>query len=212
MGAYGTILHYNGSAWTAITLDPPISMTLHGVWGSAYNNVFAVGTAGTILHYNGITWSSITLAPPISMTLYGIWGSSATDVFAVGAYGTILHYDGNTWSAMPSWTTMGLTGVWGNSEDDVFAVGYGGTVLHYGVTGTTSSSSSSTTTSTIGRTFYISNQLAMTSNAWAKSGNPMKHIPTLMKDVKLYCVDPQAKLYTGSYVTQDGDTFVLKER
>ena len=54
----GTILHYNGSAWSPMTSGT--TFVLNGIWGSSGNNVFAVGEGGTILHYNGSAWSPMT--------------------------------------------------------------------------------------------------------------------------------------------------------
>ena len=105
------------------------SISLLGVWGSAWNDVFAVGTGGTILHYNGAVWN--TMASGTTDHLVGVWGSAWNDVFAVGTGGTILHYNGVAWGAMVSGTTSHLVGVWGSAWNDVFAVGQGGTILHY---------------------------------------------------------------------------------
>ena len=114
---------------------------LQAVWGSASNDVFAVGRNGRILHYDGSSWSDMSSGT--SEWLHGVWGNSPSDVFAVGDDGTVLHYDGNdvdngTWTAMTSNTQRDLWGVWGSASvgtggkaDDVFAVGNGGTILHY---------------------------------------------------------------------------------
>jgi hypothetical protein len=45
----GTILHWNGSAWSAVTSGT--STYLYGVWGSSGSDVFTVGGSGLILHY-----------------------------------------------------------------------------------------------------------------------------------------------------------------
>jgi hypothetical protein len=47
VGEAGVILHYDGTAWTAIT---PTTSNLLGIWGSSLSDAFAVGEAGTILH------------------------------------------------------------------------------------------------------------------------------------------------------------------
>ncbi|RPJ58448.1 MAG: hypothetical protein EHM12_07835 [Dehalococcoidia bacterium] len=120
--------------WT--TMNSGTFRALRGIWGSASNDVWAVGGEGTILHYNGSTWASVT--SPDSTTLTGVWGSSSTNVFAVGWNGTIIHWDGNTWSTMTSGTSRDLYGVWGDSANSVFAVGGSQTVLHWN--GTTWSS------------------------------------------------------------------------
>jgi len=127
VGEAGTILHYNGSTWSA--LSSATSYPLVGVWGSSSSDVFAVGEHGAILHYDGSTWNAMSSGT--SEHLYGVWGGSSSDVFAVGWWGTILHYDGSTWSAMDSGTSNDLYGVWGSSSSDIFAVGWHGTILHY---------------------------------------------------------------------------------
>ena len=88
VGVNGTILHYDGTSWSAMTSGTTV--LLYGIWGSSASDVFAAGVSGTILHYNGTTWSAMTSGTGYS--LYGIWGSSGSDVFAVGECGTVLHY------------------------------------------------------------------------------------------------------------------------
>jgi hypothetical protein len=127
VGSAGTILHYDGTAWSAMSSNT--TERLRGVWGSSGSDVFAVGDRGTILHYDGAVWSEMDSGTDSS--LGGVWGSSGNDVFAVGSTGAILHYDGTAWSAMDSGTTDCLFGVWGSSDSDVFAVGDNGTILHY---------------------------------------------------------------------------------
>jgi len=127
VGDYGTVLHYNGSAWSEMSSGT--TDHLNDVWGNSGSDVFAVGDSGTVLHYNGSAWSAMSSGT--TDYLYGVWGSSGSDVFAVGSSGAILHYNGSAWSAMSSGTTEYLKGVWGSSESDVFAVGYSGTILHY---------------------------------------------------------------------------------
>jgi hypothetical protein len=43
----GTILHYDGAAWTEVQT---LEQQLNGVWGSSPADVFAVGEDGTIMH------------------------------------------------------------------------------------------------------------------------------------------------------------------
>jgi hypothetical protein len=51
VGASGTVLHYAGTGWSAMTRTT--SNDLRGVWGSSGSDVSAVGEDGTILHYGG---------------------------------------------------------------------------------------------------------------------------------------------------------------
>lgn len=132
-----------GGDWVYETGD------LRGVWGSASNDVYAVGKRGIILRYNGTNWKPVETGFGACSSydkLKDIWGSSATDIYAVGCYdsswderfdrclggnGVILHYDGSSWGKTDIGGTEGLNGVWGSSASEVFAVGSGGTILHY---------------------------------------------------------------------------------
>ncbi|MCP4107814.1 MAG: hypothetical protein GY749_20105 [Desulfobacteraceae bacterium] len=119
VGEKGTILHYDGSTWTAMASNS--YNYLRSVWGRSGNNVFAVGENGTILHYNGTDWTRMTSTT--SDDLEGVWGSSGNDVFAVSKQGSIFHYNGNTWTQMPQSTLCPLYDIWGTPSDNVFAAG-----------------------------------------------------------------------------------------
>jgi len=126
-----TIMHYDGTSWTAVGEIAGGS----GVWDRRLPTFSAVGgdlTASAILHYDGTTWTPMT-APSGSPTLRGVWGSSPSDVFAAGS-GGILHYDGTSWTPMEG-TGWLNSSVWGSSASDVFAVGkdddLAGVMLHY---------------------------------------------------------------------------------
>lgn len=73
----------------------PTLKDLNGVWGSAWNDIWAVGAGGTVLHYNGISWG-----PDNSGTtadLLAISGSAKTSVWAV-ATKQVIQYNGTSWS------------------------------------------------------------------------------------------------------------------
>jgi hypothetical protein len=61
---------------------------LRDVWGTASNDVYAVGWNSTILHYDGTGWSQLTSRTDV--WLEGVWGTASGDVYAVGRYGIIL--------------------------------------------------------------------------------------------------------------------------
>jgi hypothetical protein len=132
-GHTGTILHWNGSAWSATSSGP--TALLSGVWGSGASDVWAVGDRGAAVHWNGAAWSAV-VATGTTQSLGGVWGSGPSDVWAVGHGGTILHWDGTTWSPVPSGTTLWLGGVWGSGPGDVWAVGHSdtfdaGVIVHW---------------------------------------------------------------------------------
>jgi len=109
----------------------PTGNHLHGIFGLASNNIWAVGDSETVIHYDGSSWQTVNIGGGGIHTLYDVWASSPTDVFIVGFNGLIYHFDGVSWTQQPSGTTFTLRGVFGNAPDDVYAVGSLGTILHY---------------------------------------------------------------------------------
>lgn len=88
--------------------------TLRGLWGSAPNDVWAVGDS-TGLHWNGTAWSSVS-----GVAGNGVWGSGANDVWAVAA-NQIVHWDGTRWQSAFTPSAQ-INGIWGIPPNDVWAV------------------------------------------------------------------------------------------
>jgi hypothetical protein len=63
---------------------------LNDIWGTASQDIFAVGDDGTIRHCDGATWSS--MFSPTNSALQAVWGSGPGSLYAVGSSGAILHY------------------------------------------------------------------------------------------------------------------------
>lgn len=138
VGNNGTILHYDGSAWTLQTsgVAPPASIT--SVWGSAANNVYAVGVTNTtvspsvptFLHYDGSSWSFVVTGYDIH--LWAIHGTSANNIWAVGDAGHVFHFDGNSWVHSSTGGNFGaLFSVWSFSSMDTWVSGNYGQVYQY---------------------------------------------------------------------------------
>ena len=123
VGENGTILKWNGAAWSAQTSGT--TQLLYGIWGSDANNIWAVGAGGTILKWDGSTWSPQTSGT--TNTIYGVWGTpDAQNVWAVGDKGTILRWVSSKWTAQSSPTANGLFGIWGSDSSHLWAVGGAG--------------------------------------------------------------------------------------
>lgn len=137
-------------AWHAVLQG--LKPTLLCVWGTAPNDVFAVGgprgngTPSAVLHYDGHGWKD--LAPGGTETFWWADGTSNRDVWIVGEGGRITHFDGLAFREHLSGTTATLYGVWASAANDVWAVGGtpgGGTsrpndvVLHFDGAGWTAS-------------------------------------------------------------------------
>ena len=132
VGWHGTILHYDGTAWSDMSPDTAGNpVFLEDIWGSSGKNVFAVGHKGIIGHYDGEKW--VAAQSPTDQHLYAIWGQDGaeTGIFAAGA-GTVLRYDGTSWKEMSlSIESPDLRDIWGENADSVYAVGTEGLILHY---------------------------------------------------------------------------------
>jgi len=101
-GANGTLMHWNGSVWTAVPTTS--SLYIFGLWGASSKDLWGVGNDGYQLHWNGTAINSTnTLDYTGFNTIYGL---NAKDIWALGSccwqdggsepWGA--HYDGERWS------------------------------------------------------------------------------------------------------------------
>ena len=122
-----TVLRWDGMSWQ--TEQTPNVPTLVGVWGSAANNVWAVGHE-TILHWDGSAWTPSQFPLAGTPVVWGVWGRNDHDVWAVGEGGLIVHWDGNAWTKQRSPGAVTLRQVIGTSEG-IWAVGDDGAILRH---------------------------------------------------------------------------------
>jgi hypothetical protein len=120
----------NPTTWQRVT--GVTGQSLYGIWGAAWNDVWAVGAAGTILHYDGTSWT-LKAQGLTTRTLFGVWGSASNDVWAVGQASSIFRYDGTSWrDVSPGFTPDGtFRATWGSAPNDVWAVGEMVGAAHY---------------------------------------------------------------------------------
>lgn len=135
--AGGTVAaHYNGT-WHNQTISATGTIALNAVWGSASNNLYAVGNGGLIVHNDGVTDTWTQQTSPTTSDLYAIWGSSANDIYAVGAstattpVPVIVHFNGTSWSTQDSGKTQGkFITVWVAADGEVWVGDFLGLALH----------------------------------------------------------------------------------
>jgi hypothetical protein len=120
MGLNEVILHWDGMSWTTVS-PTPATEQLDAIWGSAADDVWAVGFGGRAVHWDGMNWTSFSAG---NQRLTSIFGFSATDIWAVGNSGTIEHFNG-AWSAVtsPSPNWVDILSIWGAVPTDIWAVG-----------------------------------------------------------------------------------------
>jgi hypothetical protein len=123
------VLHQDGNGWSQVALPgTPLGRALFKVWGTASDNLWAVGEYGTIWHRQGETWTleSAQYNPPLaSGTLFTVHGCSATEVYAVGG-SSVLHWDGTAWSKEPVDLYNQVFGVSCGPSPQLVLVGSGG--------------------------------------------------------------------------------------
>jgi len=126
VGKSGTVLHFDGSAWTSV--DIGTTTELRSVYFVDANNGWVVGKGGEIYYYNGAEW---TLQDAGTIKDFNaVWAVTATDVWAGGKSGTIAHFDGTSWTADTP-ATKDVMAFWFNSPNDGWASCKSGRVSHF---------------------------------------------------------------------------------
>jgi hypothetical protein len=125
-----TILHFDGVEWTA-SATPALSRdgvsAYYKVWGTASNDVYAVGQRGALVRWDGSAWTEIVT--DADDDLISVWGTGPDRIIAVGgrSNGQVVAYDGVSWRHR-ALTVPGLNGVWTRSPDRFHVAGAQGTV------------------------------------------------------------------------------------
>jgi hypothetical protein len=80
------------------SLDPPVAgEEIEGIWGSADDDVFAVGL-DTIVHWDGVRWETMTVPDELEGPRFmAVGGFARDDVYAATTGGDVAHYDGQSW-------------------------------------------------------------------------------------------------------------------
>jgi hypothetical protein len=121
-----SVQHWDGTQFQGTSTMGVPGVRFHRVWGTAQNDVWAVGVAGNIVHFDGSTWTVVNT--PITTDLTWVSGTGPKDVWAVGP-NDILHWGGSTWQTVPGGNNIGLNAIWPASASEVWAVGARGQIL-----------------------------------------------------------------------------------
>jgi hypothetical protein len=124
VGWFGTILHFDGSAWKRMNSGTDVQ--LFAIAGTGPTDVLVTGEGGLLLHYDGSSWSP---RPSFSTdAVRTLWFASPTSGLA-SDLGTIFRWDGATWSAEKTLDGGWVSQLNGSGPDDVWA--FGAQVLHF---------------------------------------------------------------------------------
>lgn len=95
VGRHGTILHWDGAAWSRT--PSPTTLDLVAVSGTGTHDVWAAGACGTVLHWDGTDWSLTTLASELAPNARQLWARAPDEVWVLGSQ-TLLRFEGRCWT------------------------------------------------------------------------------------------------------------------
>ncbi len=143
VGAGGSVLHWDGSAWTSASVGT--TQSLYAVWGSGPSDVWAVSSPNAIFHTTGFAngaaeWSRAAdiADPAVDLNSRGklvraVWGTSPSDVWVGGDNFTLRGstaqwggWHGSIADGGAAWAPASKTpinGIWGSGPDDIWVVG-----------------------------------------------------------------------------------------
>jgi hypothetical protein len=133
VGLNGTVLHYNGTTWTALALNQP-TYQLRAVYGTSSTDVWMVGDNGVTVHYNGSTFTTVSSGVTPAPNLKGVWEANSKNIYAVGGAITVLQSrNATSWTsiATPHGVVDTLRAIWGADSAHIFVVGDAGRLLEY---------------------------------------------------------------------------------
>ena len=91
------LLHWNGTAW--VPRVGRIPGVIRSVWGTARDDVWAIGDHGVLLHFDGRVWATLDTVPLFNhsgVDLTSVSGASKDVWFLEGA--GVVHFDGAQWT------------------------------------------------------------------------------------------------------------------
>ncbi len=128
-----TILHYDGSTFTPVALDPAQNPRgahqLFKVWG-VDGRTWAVGEAGLLLELINDQWTAVSAGAQADQDFVSLWGPDSEHVVAVGgrSNGRVASFDGTAWDTVSPSGVGGLNAVFMDQEDSAVVGGVSGYV------------------------------------------------------------------------------------
>ena len=145
-GELGLIYHNDGSGWVQTPIPDyqpdekakpyKITTTLLAIWGTATDDVWAVGEPdskgkGVLVHWDGSTWNYDPSFKDEGRTVRAMWGWSKDKILMAGTQGMVLRFDGQgNYQELHPGTIATLFGITGYGKDALL-VGDIGTVLRW---------------------------------------------------------------------------------
>ena len=126
VGDSGTVLHYDGTSWKAMSSGT--TRDLNAIHGNSADNVYAVGSEAT--RYDGLKWTLIRACGSCAVAVTGVWVNFAGDVITCTEDGGLGIMPGGMPGQLAGDCGVTLRDMWGNEAIppdslDVWAVGVG---------------------------------------------------------------------------------------
>ena len=126
-GDFGSVCHFDGTAWTAL---PRVTDNIVlGMWGAGSGAMYAVAglNGGEVLKWNGSDWKK--LIPNYPEILIDIWGFPNGELFVLALSGTVLHFNGSIWETIEAMDPSHMKWcIWGPSPEEIYVAGESGVV------------------------------------------------------------------------------------
>ncbi len=149
VGDGGTILHYDGAAWTR--MNSGTTKDIGHIWGPSDKNIWAAGwnqtkNVSVLVHYDGVSWQEVNLGEfhdvgTGSNGLIGVWACDSAGHAKTYACGSFVYRktDSGPWSndsglipnRLPDSTYAGLEIIRGNGPNDFMVAGGSGFLCHW---------------------------------------------------------------------------------
>lgn len=97
------------------------------VFGTAADNIYAVGNKGAVFRYDGTDWNYMDIG--VTTPITNIWGPAdgSNTLYAVGHAGKAWRINGGEWTSLETGTEKDLYAI-GQFQDDIYASGGEGTL------------------------------------------------------------------------------------
>lgn len=128
----GSVLHWNGSAWTTTSSF----VGTDGVWFGSASDIWSWDDASHMfVHWDGLSWTSKPSPVGASASFSGFSGSGPQDVWAFGydkttASGIVARWRGTQWEIDPLPPVPQLGAMWVVAPGDVWIGGRDSAILH----------------------------------------------------------------------------------
>lgn len=117
-GGHGTVLHYDGSAWS--NFSPDITVDLLSIHGTAPDDLWVVGRGGVAAHFDGRAWSEVPTGT--SELLAAVWAISRDEVWIIGDEG-VRRWSGAEFTRASGWPATKMNAIWAEGPSRIRIVG-----------------------------------------------------------------------------------------